>query len=291
MAVTELRKKMLEDLRLRGLSEATQRAYLIAVKGLAAYYQKSPDLITEAEIRCYLLYLQTEKQVAHKTFIVYLCGIKFFFKYTLGRPCQTLEMARGKRAQKLPVVLSVAEVQQLLACVRHPRYRACLSTIYACGLRISEGVRLQVEDIDSQRMLLWVRQGKGSKDRSVPLPERTLELLRDYWSQHQHPRWIFPTAHGKQQPSPLARKHITPQIVRMVFQAVLRESGIQKAATVHTLRHSYATHLLEAGVPLRVIQAYLGHASIKTTALYTHLTKSTEAPAIQAINRLAAQLP
>ena len=288
--MTKLREKMLEDLRLRGLSEATQKAYLGAVKGLAEYYQKSPDLITEAEIRRYLLYLQTEKQVANKTFIVYLCGIKFFCEYTLGREWLIFEIARGKREQKLPVVLSVAEVQQLLACVHRPRYRACLSTIYACGLRVSEGVRLRVEDIDSQRMLLWVRQGKGGKDRSVPLPERILELLRGYWSQHQHPRWIFPTAPARKRPLPSAPTHITPQSVGDVFRAVLQESGIKKAATVHTLRHSYATHLLEAGVSLRVIQAYLGHASIKTTAIYTHLTKSAEAPAVKAINRLAAQL-
>ena len=189
------------------------------------------------------------------------------------------------------MVLSVTEVQQLLACVRRPRYRVCLSTIYACGLRISEGVRLRVEDIDSPRMLLWVRQGKGRKDRSVPLPERTLELLRGYWSQHRHPRWIFPTALAKQAPSPAAPKHISPQIVRSVFQAALQESGVQKAATVHTLRHSFATHLLEAGVSLCVIQAYLGHTSIRTTTIYTHLTKATAAPAIKAINRLAAQLP
>lgn len=289
--MTELRKKMCEDLRLRGLSEATQRAYLLAVKGLAAYYQKSPDLLTEAEIRRYLLYLQTEKQVANKTFMVYLCGIKFFYEQTLGREWQIFDLVHGQREQKLPVVLSVAEVQQLLACVRRPRYRVCLSTIYACGLRISEGVRLRVEDIDSPRMLLWVRQGKGRKDRSVPLPERTLELLRGYWSQHRHPRWIFPTALAKQEPSPAALKHISPQIVRSVFQAALQESGVQKAATVHTLRHSFATHLLEAGVSLCVIQAYLGHTSIRTTTIYTHLTKATAAPAIKAINRLAAQLP
>ena len=171
--MTNLRQRMSEDLELRGLSANTRRAYLGAVKQLAKYYHKPPDQITEAELRAYLLHLKTEKKVAQSTFTVYLSGLKFFYETTLKRVWPTLELARSRREKKLPVVLSTAEVGRILGCVQKLRYQVCLSTIYACGLRISEGVRLRVEDVDSERMQLYVRNSKGGKDRTVPLPERT----------------------------------------------------------------------------------------------------------------------
>jgi integrase/recombinase XerD len=184
------------------------------------------------------------------------------------------------------VVLSVEEVHRILECLHHPRYRVCLSTIYSCGLRIQEGIHLQVKDIDSDRMMLHVRHGKGAKDRYVPLPEATLEMLRQFWSTHQHPVWLFPTSAGTAISPAMAVKPIHPSGVQRAFKSALRKSGIQKPATVHTLRHSYATHLLEAGVNLRLIQAYLGHSSPKTTAIYTHLTRKAETLAAEAIERV-----
>jgi site-specific recombinase XerD len=281
---------MLEDLQLRGLSAETQRMYLGAVKLLAEHYNKCPDQITEAELRGYLLYLRNEKGVANSTFTVYLCGIKFFYEYTLKQEWPTLDLARGGREKKLPVVLSIAEVKRIIGCVRRQGYRVCLSTIYACGLRVSEGVSLRVQDIDSERMVLSVRQGKGRQDRSVPLPERTLTMLRAYWRTHGHPVWLFPVAYRKGPVLPTAKRCMATRGISKAFQIARGESGVKKPATIHTLRHSYATHLLEAGVPLRVIQAYLGHASPETTAIYTHLTEKVEAPAIEAINRMVAQL-
>lgn len=274
--MTALRERMLEDLRLRGLAPKTQEAYVGAVRNLAAYYHKPPDQITEEELRQYFLYLTDVKHVAASTFTLALCGLKFFFQYTLQRDWPTLELVRPVHDKKLPVVLSVAEVQAILSRLRQVRYRVCLSTIYACGLRLQEGVHLQVGDVDGQRRLVHVRHTKGRRDRYVPLATRTLEMLRGYWLSHRHPLWLFPSPH-RDAPMDVSG-------VQKAFQAALRESGVAKRATVHTLRHSWATHLLEAGVNLRVIQAYLGHASPTTTAIYTHLTRQAEDRVVETIN-------
>jgi integrase/recombinase XerD len=166
----------------------------------------------------------------------------------------------------------------------------CLTTIYSCGLRLLEGVRLQVTDIDSGRMMLHIRHGKGDKDRYVPLPAGTLKLLREYWSTHRHPVWLFPAPTRAGVPMSSATQPMDESGVQRAFKAALHESGVPKAASVHTLRHSYATHLLEAGVHLRLIQAYLGHSSPKTTAIYTHLTREANALATDAINRVMQPL-
>ena len=176
------------------------------------------------------------------------------------------------------------EVKRILSCVHQRRYRVCLSTIYACGLRLLEGVQLQVNDIDSARQMIHVVQGKGGKDRYIPLPDSALVMLRQYWRMHRNPDWLFPSSRqGAQGPM-----HETG--VQKAFRAALRESRIHKDASVHTLRHSYATHLLEAGIQLRVIQLYLGHASPATTAIYTHLTSVTEIQSTNRINELLAGL-
>jgi integrase/recombinase XerD len=174
--------------------------------------------------------------------------------------------------------------------VRRPRYRACLTTIYACGLRINEAVHLQVGDIDGSRRMLHVRKGKGGQDRYVPLPQATLEMLRAYWRSHRHPLWLFPARPSQGQPVSAVTVPVTARSVRNAFAAALRESGIHKSASVHTLRHSYATHLLEAGVNLRQIQAWLGHRSLRTTTLYTHLTQQGEDLARHAVDGLMAGL-
>lgn len=196
-----------------------------------------------------------------------------------------LNFIRPAREKKLPVILSQEEVRRILGCLGRAHYRVCLSTIYACGLRLQEGVSLRVEDIDSSRGLLHVRGGKGNKDRYVPLPATSLELLRGYWRIHRHPLWLFPAQQGSG-----TTQALDVSGVQRAFKAALHESGIAKRASVHTLRHSYATHLLEAGVNLRLIQSYLGHTSLSTTAIYTHLTCRTEEMAAQTINRLMADL-
>jgi len=287
--MTKLRQRMIEDLQLRGLAPRTQIAYLRVVRKLAEYYGKPPDEVTEEELRDYFLYLKNERKLSRSTCTIALCGIKFFFERTLGRQWQLFEWVRPAKEKKLPVVLSLEEVRRLLGGVRLRYYRVCLNTIYACGLRVSEGVQLEVGHIDSERMVLHVRKGKGGKDRMVPMPERILAELRGNWRTHRHPRWLFPARTGHGAPAKRATKPISRTNVHRAFKAALLESGIAKQATVHTLRHSYATHLLEAGVNLRVIQSYLGHSSLRTTALYTHLTPTLENVAVAAIERIQQQ--
>jgi integrase/recombinase XerD len=288
--MTPLRQRMMEDLQLRGLAAKTQDSYLRAIRQLAEHYRKSPDLITEEELRLYFLYLKNDKQISRSGFNIALSGLKFFYERTLHREWVILDLPRRTREKKLPTVLSTTEVRQILACLRRPHYRVCLTTIYSCGLRLLEGVTLQVADIDSARMMLHIRHGKGDKDRYVPLPEGTLQLLRDYWSTHRHPVWLFPAPTRAGVPMSTATQPMDESGVQRAFKAALQESGVQKAASVHTLRHSYATHLLEAGVNLRLIQAYLGHSSPKTTAIYTHLTREANALATDAINRVMQPL-
>jgi len=279
-----LRQKMIEDMQLRGFAARTQEAYLLAVRQLAKHYRKPPDQIEEEELRQYFLFLKNEQHASRATCTLALCGIKFFYERTLGREWKTFEFLRPPKEKKLPVVLSVSEVGRVLECVHRQSYRVCLTTIYACGLRLLEGVRLQVKEIDGDRKLIHVRAGKGGKDRYVPLPESCLQFLRLHWMTHRHPVWLFP--------SPVGDSHqpMSESGMQRAFLAAVKEAGIHKRATVHTLRHSYATHLLEAGVNLRIIQSYLGHASPKTTSIYTHLTSITEAQTRDTIDGMVASL-
>ena len=281
--MTALRQKMIEDMQLRGFAERTQEAYLSAVRQLAKHYRKPPDQIDEEELRQYFLFLKNEKHAARNTCTIALCGIKFFFERTLGREWKTFDFLRPQKEKKLPVVLSVEEVSRILKCVRLYHYRVCLTTIYACGLRLLEGTRLQVSDIDGQRKMLHIRQAKGNKDRYVPLPQACLNMLRHYWRFHRNPLWLFPSPHDHMKP-------IQESSLQKAFRAAVRESGVHKKATIHTLRHSYATYLLEAGLNLRIIQAYLGHASPATTAIYTHLTQTSDDRTVQTINQVLTQL-
>ncbi len=283
--MTILRERMLADMQLRGLAEKTQEAYLRAVRQLATFYGKPPDQIDEEELRQYFLYLKNEKRASRSACTIAICGLKFFFERTLQREWVTFDLVRPPKSQKLPVVLSQEEVRRVLARLRLFHYRVGLTTIYTCGLRLQECIHLQVADIDGDRLLIHVRQGKGAKDRCVPLPTATLTLLRQQWQNHRHPQWLFPS-----RLHPQATQPIHASGVQRAFKTALAESGIQKKATVHTLRHSYATHLLEAGVNLRVIQSYLGHRSPKTTAIYTHLTRDTQSRAVAVIDQLMADL-
>ena len=290
--MSELRQRMIEDMHLRGLSEKTQEGYVRAVKQLAVYYGKSPDQINTEELRQYFLYLKNEKQVSRSGYQVALCGIKFFYEKTLGQTWALFELIRPAKEKKLPVVLSQEEVYAILEQVRLPPYRTCLSLLYACGLRLKECVWLEVNAIDSLRMMLHVRGGKGKKDRYVPLPKQALLQLRAHWATHQHPHWLFPTTKPRGgMPQREASTPIHTSTVQKAFQKALHASGVKKRATPHTLRHSYATHLLENGVNIRLIQTWLGHASLTSTMLYTHLTRKAEAVASEIIEQLMAELP
>jgi site-specific recombinase XerD len=281
---------MIECLQLRGLAERTQEAYTRAVRQLAAHYHKSPDQLSEAELRQYFLYLKNVKHYSRPTMTVAICGIRFFYEQTLNRHWAIFGIVRPAPEKKLPVILSLAEVRQVLGRIRLPRYQVCLTTIYSCGLRLQEGTHLQVADIDSARLMIHVRHGKGAKDRYVPLPQRTLQLLRQFWATHRNPVLLFPAAGRDHSDLAQATEPMSKSSVQDAFHAALKDSGNHKRASVHTLRHSWATHLLEAGVNLRLIQQWLGHSSPATTSVYTHLTVKAEQLGTEAINQLMSDL-
>ncbi len=277
---------MAEDLQIRGYALTTQRLYLWAVTQLARHFRQSPDALTQEQLRTYFLHLaRAEGSRSHLK--VSLAGIRFFYVRTLRREWPVLDLPRPRRERRLPVVLGQEEVRRILAEVRAPVYRACLQTIYACGLRISEGVRIRAEDIDRERMVLRVR-GKGNKDREVPLPQGSLTALREFWKAHRSLPWLFPAT--LQRGSGRDDGPVSVANVRAAFQRALENSGVAKAAHVHSLRHSYATHLLEAGVQLRLIQEFLGHSSPGTTAIYTHLSPAMRDQARQLIEQLVVNL-
>lgn len=280
--MSAIRQRMIEDMQLHGYAAKTQTAYVGAVRGLAKYYKRSPEEITQEEVRAYFLWLVKERGVARSTLTIHLSGIKFFFEITLKREWIIFNLVRPQNRKKLPVVLSPDETRHLLSLIRLPRSRMALTVIYACGLRLNEGLHLRVQDIDSQRMLIWIRNGKGGKDRYVPLPERLAEMLRTYWKLHKPSSYFFFSKDKNTALSDTSLQH--------TFKAALRESGISKAASIHTLRHSYATHLLERGIDLRVIQELLGHKSPQTTAIYTHLTDKSFQTLTETLNSLLADL-
>jgi len=282
---------MTEDMQLAGYSASTQQAYVGAVGQMFAHFQTTPARLTEEQLREYFLYLSNVRKVSRSTATITLCGVKFLFERTLHRDWPTLELIRPRAQKKLPAVLSRDEVRRILAEVYTPVYRACLQTIYSCGLRLTEGVQLQIPDIDSGRMVLQIH-GKGAKDRNVPLPDRTLALLRQFWKTHRSLPWVFPaTALGIRKVKPGAPAlPIGPRSLQQAFKHAVERAGISKRVHIHSLRHSYATHLLEMGVNLRIIQENLGHNSARTTQLYTHLTQEARAAVVHPLNELMKDL-
>lgn len=281
--MTKLRQRMLEDLRLRGFSHRTVETYVGAVRGLAKFYMRPPDALNEEEVRRFFLHL-VDKGRAPATIRTYLHGIRFLYEVTLGREWEVFQTIRPRGEKKLPVVLNIKEVGELLSRIRKAKVRMALTLIYACGLRLSEGVNLKVADVDVERRVVRVAHGKGNKDRYVPLPERALELLFDYWERVQPPAastYLFAGQKGR----PLG--HATLQ---RALRSVVRDSDIGKRATVHTLRHSYATHLLEQGVGVRLIQELLGHAQLETTMIYTHVTQTRVADLRAALDDIMGQV-
>ena len=287
--VSPLRRRMLENMQLRGFAVKTQSSYVRAVEGLARYYKRSPDTLSNEEIRRYFVHLTCERKLARATVTIALCGIKFLYEGTLQRDFSVTGVPRPKREKRLPVVLSRGEVRAILAEVTELRHRACLSLIYVCGLRLGEGCRIQVADIDRARGVVHVR-GKGAKDRYVPLPPAILPLLTTCWRTHRNPLWLFPWVGRDGTQGSLTDKHTPLGTIGDVFRTARAASGIKKRVSVHSLRHSYATHLLEDGVNLRLIQSWLGHCSPAVTAVYTHLTEQATSAAAQQVGRLMSDL-
>ena len=263
--MTPLRKRMIENMELHGLADRTRESYVAAVSHLARHYNRSPDRLSADEIRRFFLHLINERQAAKSTVTIHLCGIKFFFEKTLGRQMPVFDLVRPKRRKKLPAVLSTEEVRRILSLLTHPTARMALTMIYSCGLRLSEGTHLRVEDIDLDRRVVRIT-GKGGKDRYVPLARRPMTLLQRYRIKHPSDTWLF-TGRNKERPFPNGT-------LQKAFKAALRQSGIHKKASIHTLRHSYATHLLEHGIDVVTIQKTLGHRYASTTTIYTHLTRT-----------------
>ena len=261
--MTPLRQRYLDDLRLRNYAPRTVDTYVRAVARFARHFGRSPERLGPEDVRAYQLHLLHE-HASWSRFNQAVCALRFLYRVTLGRPDVVTMIPYGKKPKTLPAVLSRPEVVQLFAQVAQPVERLMVQTAYACGLRASELLHLRVADIDSSRMLVWVRHGKGGKDRTVPLSPALLEALRAHWRRRRPTTWLF----AGQTPS---GQRSLGALQRVVRQAV-RAAGFTKQVSLHTLRHSYATHLLEAGVDLITIQRLLGHRNLQTTARYIHLT-------------------
>jgi integrase/recombinase XerD len=262
--MTPLRQRMVEDMQLRNFSAHTMRAYLHGVAAFAQHFHTSPEHLGPEHVRTYQLFLVQDKQLAWPTVVQTVCALRFFYTVTLRRPLMLEYIASPQRPLTLPIILSQAEVATLLSTPRNLKHRAILTTLYAAGLRVSELCQLQVTDIDSARMVLRVRQGKGQHDRSVMLSPKLLPLLRHYWQQEKPRPWLFP---GNPRTRP-----ITARMVHRICRDAGQAAHLPKVIHPHLLRHSFATHLLEAGVDLRRIQLLLGHRSLRTTSRYLHVT-------------------
>jgi integrase/recombinase XerD len=261
--MTPLRQRMLEDMGIRNLAQATRAQYILCVAVFARHFGRSPDQLGPEHIRTFQVHLIEEKKLAASSLNVYVAALRFLYQVTLQRNWDIRMLPYARRPKRLPVVLSREEVARLLQAVRDLKYRTVLMAMYGAGLRVAEVTRLKVPDIDSGRMVLRVVQGKGHKDRYVTLSPRLLAQLRTYWSEHRPADWLFPNRRNDG-PLPIAT-------VQAVCHVARRDAGIAKEVTPHTLRHCFATHLLEAGTDLRTIQVLLGHRSPSTTALYTHV--------------------
>jgi integrase/recombinase XerD len=269
----------------------SQKSYWACVRQLSEHFDRSPDQVSGEDLRQYFIHLKTERRFSRQSSTQALCAIKLFWEKTLQRPWpDQLKFARATPVFKLPVILSAPEVRTILGKVTLLVHRVALTTIYSCGLRLSECLNLEVGDVDSKRMFLHIRGGKGNKDRYVPLPQRTLELLRQLWCSHRHPRLLFPAKGHSGLGAPTATQPMCRTTLQGAFRIALRASGVKKAAHIHSLRHSYATHLLEQGENLRQLQVNLGHRSPTATVIYTHLTSLCRTQHQQRINKFMGDL-
>jgi integrase/recombinase XerD len=285
--MTPLRQQMITALQLSGKGERTQQAYVREVRLLAQFYHKSPDRISEQELQHYFLHRKNVDGLAPASMRICSSGIRFFYQLVLKRDWHTLALLRAQTTHRLPAVLSVEEVRRLLASATPLHNQVYFTTVYSLGLRLHEALSLQVTDIDGQRLQVHVHRGKGAKDRYVPLPADTLTLLRTSWKTHRHPTWLFPATGRAHQQSPTATSPMSRTSVQGAFRTAKQRAGIIKmGVAIHTLRHAYATHLLEAGVNPRLIQRYLGHTQLETTMISLHLTPTGHEEAYARLNAL-----
>ena len=265
MATTSLRERMLIALRIRNMSPRTERIYIDLVARFALHFHRSPDRLGLPEIEQYLFFLRDTRKVSYCWFNQCVCALRFFYLYVMDRPDLVMRIPYGRRERHLPVVLSIDELAAFLAAVGSLRDRVLLTVLYSAGIRLGEVCRLRVEDIDSSRMLLRIQQGKGHKDRFAPLSPTALDLLRQWWRATRPVGLLFP---NKNDPS----RSICPDTVQRAVKVAARKAGITKRISPRTLRHSFATHLMEQGTSMRVIQVLLGHAHSRTTETYTHVS-------------------
>ena len=290
-----LYQRMSDDLQLSGKAERTRKGYLRAISQLSNHCQLAPDKISEDQLRRYFLHMKNNLNYAYGTLRVALSGVKFFYSVTCKRDWDVFSMLKLQNVNTLPEVITIAQVNQIIDATTTLRMKTFFWTVYSLGLRLNEALHLEVGDIDAARGMVHVHRGKGAKDRYLPLPTATLNMLRVYWSTHRHPRWLFP-ADGRnhslrsgaisQASSPMSETAVQDAIV-----LITNKLNFGKKVSTHTLRHSYATHLLEAGVSLKAIQMYLGHSSLQTTLVYLHLTQSAEADARSTIEKLFQRQP
>jgi integrase len=278
---------MIEDMQLRGYAKRTQTTYARAVRQLENYWHLPAEEVSEQQVRDYFLYCRNEAGWSGSTMRIAYSGIKFFYTRTLPMEWETIRLLKIKRLSVPPSVLGIDEVRLILKASHQPQIKAFLTTVYSCGLRLSEALFLEVGDIDKSRMTLRVRDGKGAKERYVPLPKSTYLLLREYWATHRNPVLLFPALGKRHDQGPTAQRPMAISSVQGALRSVLKTlPQIKKHATIHTLRHSYATHLIEAGVNIRMVQQYLGHASLVNTMIYLHVTDFGNDDASGRINRL-----
>ena len=268
MVTTALRERMRAILRARNYSPRTEQTYIAAVAHFARHFRTPPDQLGPEHVIAYQVWLRDQKRASHVLFNQTMCALRFFYGQVLEQPEVVERIRYARHERRLPVVLSVEETVELLRSVQHPRYRVLLTTIYATGLRLSEALALRAADVDSRRMVVRVRQGKGRKDRYVPLPPALLELLREHWRREHLRDLLFPHLSDPARPA-------NPAGVQKYLQRIVARSGLPKKVTPKTLRHCYATHLIEQGTSTRVVQVLLGHANVHTTETYTHVSPAT----------------
>ena len=280
--MSELRRKMQADLGIRNYAERTQETYIARVAEMSRYFGRSPADLSAEEVREYLRYLKDEREVSRSALVQVIAALRFLYGFTLDRPEMVPKIPYPRSKRRHPVVLSRQEVVRWLRAIPNLKHRTVALVLYGAGLRIREALALELSDIDSERMVITVRHGKGDADRQVPLAEVLLEALREYWRAYEPPHCLFP---GMDPERPLG-----PSTIQRALKVARQRAGIRKRASAHTLRHSYATHLLEAGTDLRVIQTLLGHRSLRTTQIYTHVAAHRLRSVASPLDDLRAEL-
>jgi site-specific recombinase XerD len=291
----ELRQRLSDDLHLTGKSKRTHDGYIRAVRQLSDFAKCSPDKVTETQVRQFFLHLKIDREFAYGSLRVALSGVKFFFTFTCKRDWEIFAMLKLQNVKTLPVVLTIEQVHRIMDATKTYRVFVFFWTVYTMGLRLNEALNLQVSDVDAARGFVHVHRGKGAKDRMMPLPVSTLKLLRAYWSTHRHPSLLFPGdgrnhTLGKGAVS-TAENPMSEKTVQEAISQIAKSIKLGKRVTLHTLRHCFATHLLEAGVGLKALQTLMGHSSLQSTMVYLHLTDTAEANARDVINKMFGKLP